>query len=129
MNDTQNFLLKSMHSIKASYTLTIIVLCYCPAFAQQEPAAKPFANLSPELKPGIRLEADGKPIDIGSLSSYAHAGPELADVDGDGDRDLAVGDFPGYFWLFENVGNDAKPEYKGRGKLQAGGKDAKTPVY
>ena len=84
---------------------------------------------APELSDPLRLEADGKPIDIGQLSSIAHAGPCVADVDGDGDRDLLVGDFPGYFWLFENQGTDDAPRYAGRGKLQAGGEAAKTPVY
>jgi len=80
------------------------------------------------LKP-VRLEADGKPIDIGTLSSIAHAGPAIADVDEDGDRDLLVGDFPGYFWLFENEGTDDRPRYISKGKLQAGTEAAKTPVY
>ncbi|MBL8899002.1 MAG: hypothetical protein JNM84_15285 [Planctomycetes bacterium] len=79
--------------------------------------------------PPVRLEADGKPIDIGALSEYAHAGPAHADVDGDGDRDLLVGDFPGYFWFFENAGDDRAPRFLSRGQLEAGGQKAKTPVY
>ena len=102
-------------------------------FAGWSIALAPSLLLSPglaqELAPPVRLEADGKPIDIGSLSRIGHAGPELADVDGDGDRDLLVGDFPGYFWYFENTGGDAQPVYTSRGKLQAGGTAAKTPVY
>ena len=84
---------------------------------------------SPDLSPPVRLEADGKPINIGKLSRIAHAGPWIADVDGDGDRDLLVGDFPGYFWLFDNEGTEEAPVYTSKGKLQAGGEDAKTPVY
>lgn len=97
-----------------------------------EPQARPKLpadRTAPDLAEPVRLEADGKPIDIGTLSNVAHAGPWIADVDEDGDRDLVVGDFPGYFWYFENIGTEHKPDYTGRGKLQAGGEDAKTPVY
>ena len=86
-------------------------------------------GLSDELHTPIRLHADGAPIDIGSLSSIAHAGPCVADVDGDGDRDLLVGDFPGFFWLFDNTGDDKNPVYTSVGQLQAGNTPAKTPVY
>ena len=100
-------------------------LCAASALAQR---VADRGNAS-EFETPIRLEADGKPIDIAKISRSAHAGPWIADIDGDGDRDLLVGDFPGYFWLFDNVGNDKKPVYAHRGKLQAGATDAKTPVY
>ena len=90
---------------------------------------QPTAQIADDLETPIRIEADDKPIDIGLLSKYAHAGPWIADVDNDGDRDLLVGDFPGYFWFFENTGNDNKPVYSCKGKLDAGDKSAKTPIY
>jgi hypothetical protein len=87
------------------------------------------SRVSDALHAPVRLQADGKPIDIATFSQIAHAGPAIADVDGDGDRDLLVGDFPGFFWYFQNEGDDAKPRYTSKGKLQAGGVDAKTPIY
>lgn len=84
---------------------------------------------SDELCAPTRLEADGRLINIADYSKYAHAGPTIADVDGDGDEDLLVGDFPGHFWLFENDGDSGKPRYKKGVKLAAGGEAAKTPVY
>ena len=87
------------------------------------------ATLAAELNTPIRLTAAGKLIDIGQLNNIAHAGPWIADVDQDGDRDLLVGDFPGYFWFFSNEATDGSPEYASAVKLQAGGEDAKTPVY
>ncbi len=77
----------------------------------------------------VRLAADGEPIDIGKLSSAAHAAPWIADVDGDGNRDLLVGDLSGDFWFFKNTNDDNDPQYTSRGKLPVGGADASTPVY
>ena len=107
---------RSSASARLASVGVLCALMASPAFAQ-------------ELAPPVRLQADGAPIDIGKLSRYAHAGPAFADIDGDGDRDLLIGDFPGNFWLFDNAGTDSEPAYRSKGQLEAGGKAAKTPVY
>ncbi len=109
---------------------TIVLLLVIFGWTQfQQTADAQSSSASNGLEPPVRLKADGETIDIGKLSRYAHAGPALGDYDGDGDRDLLVGDFPGYFWLFENENNDENPVYTSKGKLKAGDADAKTPVY
>ena len=86
------------------------------------------AQQSASLLAPVRIEADGLPIDVGLLSDTAHAGPALGDVDGDGDRDLLIGDFDGKFWFFENRGTDGKPDYTNRGVLRVDGKPRGEPL-
>ena len=75
----------------------------------------------------VRLLADSKVIDCSE--AFGHAGPCIADVDGDGLPDLVVGDFSGFFRFYKNVGTKAKPVYTDKGRLQAGGKDAHVHIY
>jgi hypothetical protein len=79
------------------------------------------------FEPPTRLSAGDGVIDTGA--SLAHSGPWVEDVDGDGRRDLVVGDFSGLFHLYRNQGTDRQPRYAAAVNLQAGGVDAKVPIY
>src|SRR5262245_40653982 len=85
------------------------------ALAAAPPSAPPAL---PELEKPVRLKADGAFIDTGS--AWGHASPWLVDLDGDGKRDLVVGDFSGKFRVFLNAGTDARPVYRSAGFLLAG---------
>jgi hypothetical protein len=72
------------------------------------------------------LLQDGKgPIDV----EVGHATPYVVDWDGDGKKDLLVGQFgDGKLRIYLNKGTDAEPKFDGFTYLQAGGKDASVPV-
>jgi hypothetical protein len=74
-----------------------------------------------------RLSAADGVIDSGE--AWGHSGPWVEDVDGDGRRDLVVGDFSGLFRFYRNEGTSAAPRYAAAVNLQAGGVDAKVPIY
>jgi hypothetical protein len=75
----------------------------------------------------VRLTAADGVIDSGA--SWGHCSPWVVDVDGDGVNDLVVGDFSGLFRFYRNEGTNQKPCYAKAVNLQAGGVDAKVPIY
>ncbi|MGL4553191.1 MAG: hypothetical protein ACRC33_18660 [Gemmataceae bacterium] len=78
-----------------------------------------------ELFPPVRLEAAGKPID----TEVGHAAPCAADFDGDGVKDLLVGQFGGgVLWVHRNLGTDARPRYAAGVKFKDGGPDGRVPT-
>jgi hypothetical protein len=79
------------------------------------------------LEPPVRIHADGAPIDTGD--NWGHSGPCFADFDGDGLKDLVVGDFSGKFHFFRNVGKPKDPRFTRVGYLQSGGQDARVHIY
>jgi hypothetical protein len=81
----------------------------------------------PIFEKPLRLQADGKDIDTGD--ALGHSGPCLADADGDGLRDLVVGDFSGKFRIYRNVGSQNAPQFAGASFLMAGPVEAKVPIY
>jgi hypothetical protein len=72
------------------------------------------------------LVLDGKePIDV----DVGHATPYVVDWDGDGKKDLLVGQFgDGKLRIYLNKGTDAQPKFDRFTYLQAGGKAASIPV-
>jgi FG-GAP-like repeat len=79
------------------------------------------------FEPPVRLKADGQVIDTGP--QWGHSSPCVIDLNGDGVKDLLIGDFGGKFHRYLNVGKPNAPEYRGDGLLQAGGVEAEVRIY
>jgi hypothetical protein len=107
---------------------SVAALAVIAAFGADAPPSSTKDGASkPVFHKPVRLEAAGKVIDSGP--QWAHSGPCLHDVDGDGLRDLLVGDFSGLFRLYRNVGTDREPKFAAGEPLMAGGAQAKVPIY
>jgi hypothetical protein len=62
-----------------------------------------------DLTPPVRLTAGGQPI---AVDSPGHSAPFVGDIDGDGKRDLLVGQFKdGLLWIYRNVGTNRHPRF------------------
>jgi hypothetical protein len=78
-----------------------------------------------DLLPPVRLEADGKPID----TAVGHAAPFVGDFDGDGVKDLLVGQFgEGILWIYRNVGTNERPKLAAGVKFKEGKADGRVPT-
>ncbi len=71
----------------------------------------------PQLSTGIHLSAEGKAIDV----EIGHLVPTVVDWNGDGKKDLIVGQFSkGAIRLYLNEGTDAEPRFGKFTYLEAG---------
>jgi hypothetical protein len=78
-----------------------------------------------DLLPPVRIEAGGTPID----TDVGHAAPFVGDFDGDGARDLLVGQFgDGILWIFRNEGTNALPKLARGVKFKDGAEDGRVPT-
>jgi hypothetical protein len=81
-------------------------------------------SLSKDLEQPIRLEAAGKPID----TDIGHAAPFVCDFDGDGIKDLLVGQFgQGILWIYRNEGTNSQPKLAAGIKFKDGKEDGRVP--
>jgi hypothetical protein len=84
------------------------------------------AATADELRPPIHVTAEGKPIDV---ERDGHAAPFFGDIDGDGCRDLLVGEFyQGRLRIYRNVGTDREPRFDESTWFQAGTELGRVPT-
>ncbi len=74
-----------------------------------------------DLDAGVYVQKGGAPLNVDR-----HSAPTVVDWNNDGMKDLLVGEFPGYVWLFINTGTDAAPVFTSGSKLKANGSDIRV---
>jgi hypothetical protein len=121
-----------MSTRKRIWPLVVILSLGLSLLAREEAVDEPATDVPVRVEknlfhPPVRLVAADGVIDSGP--SWGHCGPWVEDVDGDGVKDLIVGDFSGLFRFYRNEGTNQKPRYARAVNLQAGGVDAKVPIY
>ena len=86
--------------------------------------AVPVYAESPKLGKPIQLKAGGNSIDV----EIGHAAPFVGDFDGDGRRDLLVGQFgDGKLRIYLNEGSNQEPKFGEMKWFMAGGAEGKVP--
>ena len=83
------------------------------------------AQADDQLAAPVRVLAAGKPID----TDVGHAAPFYGDFDGDGVKDLLVGQFgQGILWIYRNEGTNARPKFAAGVKFKGGKQDGRVPT-
>lgn len=79
-----------------------------------------------DLAPPIHVQAEGKPIDV---QIVGHSAPFVGDIDGDGVRDLIVGQFDdGRLRIYRNLGTNLGPRFEAYRWFEAGGATGTVPA-
>ena len=79
-----------------------------------------------DLAPPVLVQASGRPIDVDFVG---HAAPFLGDADGDGLKDLLVGQFDeGQLRIYRNVGTRTEPRFEKYRWFEAGGAIGTVPA-
>lgn len=80
-------------------------------------------NAKPVYAEPMRLEADGRPVDV-----YGMPSPVFGDFRGTGKLDLICGEFVDGFTFFENIGTRTEPRYAPGRRLTSGGRPITMPL-
>ena len=85
---------------------------------------------SPDLEQPFAVQSGGATLDVNELG---HTAPLFTDWDGDGLKDLLVGQFGrkdhiGAVRVYKNVGNAKSPKFDGYTYVKANGKASMVPV-
>ncbi len=82
------------------------------------------ASAQTDLQAPFKVKADGQAIDV----PVGHAAPYFVDHDGDGLKDLLVGQFgKGRLRIYKNVGKAGAPAFGSFDLFKAGGVVGKVP--
>jgi len=77
---------------------------------------------APDLDANQYIYDGGSPLQVGVMSA-----PSVVDWNGDGAKDLLVGQFThGKIWLYLNQGTDADPIFNGGTLIESGGQHITT---
>ena len=99
---------------------TVVLATIFLLFISQDP----LVSDAPELSAPYQVLANGKPIDV----DIGHAAPFFTDWDGDGLKDLLVGQFgEGKLRIYRNVGTQKEPKFSDFFYFQAAGADGTIP--
>jgi hypothetical protein len=78
-----------------------------------------------ELRPPVPVLVDGQPLDVGR---DGHSAPFVGDFDGDGRRDLLVGQYhEGRLRVYRNRGEDRRPQFRDFTWFEADGRPGRVP--
>lgn len=88
-------------------------------------ASAPAAEVASDLELPVQIQAGGQPLDV---QREGHSAPFVGDFDGDGVRDLLVGQYEqGRLRIYRNLGTNTEPRFDAHTWLSAGGQTGRVP--